>query len=343
MAVGGAEFAHRRVDGAVDVFDLLGRLTGAAESGVHRDVGLGPEQAAHEQEVVDADVVGFNAGPLRVEEAGRPLVGIAYSIPPVVAGYEVAARPPVDGNAQFLEVLHHARAKALEAIGGHQRDGADVKRARAGAGDLQAPILGIASGNELQREFCVGARERADRYGLAVGGVRPPCHTDLHLRGGIAGQNHAAGVAGSGTQDESRLADTARSGAGEGDYRRMLADPGPAGVHLDDIVASDGPPGIAARSGESGRRGWLGIDVAQEFAVVEHLGPDPGGGRLEVPAQDQFRDGLPGACCVDRDGHRLGRGRRGEGRGQGSQKHTLLTHLHRSSCAGAFERGALAH
>ncbi len=133
MAVLRAHFAHARVDGTIAVFHFLGRLARSTESAVDRQIGLGSDQPAEGDEFMNADVVRLHpVGPHRLQTR-RALIPIAKAVVPVVGGDEVAARPLDHLETCFLEEPDHPGVKSLHIVGGHQRNGADVKCAAAGA------------------------------------------------------------------------------------------------------------------------------------------------------------------------------------------------------------------
>ena len=145
VAVGGAPFSHRRGDGAVGVLDQLARGPGVAEAGIDGDVRIDAEQAAEREELIGAHVVGLHGVPDRIEDR-RPLVDVADAVAPLVGGDEVAAGKAKDAEAQLLERGNDLRAEAFDVVGRHQRDRADVKRARAGCGDLDACVVAVGLG-----------------------------------------------------------------------------------------------------------------------------------------------------------------------------------------------------
>ncbi len=77
-----------------------------AQTRVDADIRLRADALAVAQELVGAEAVGFKRAP-GVIGTGGTLVARADSIGPVVAGGEVPARPPKDGNAEGLHRLDH--------------------------------------------------------------------------------------------------------------------------------------------------------------------------------------------------------------------------------------------
>ena len=124
VAVFNAPLAADRVFGAVDIFDFLRGGIVVAEAGVHGDHRLGVDFMAEIEELVDADIVGIDAGPGRIL-ARRAAVARADAVAPVVAADKVAAGPAVDRRIQLLEQSKRVATKTANVVGRHERDGAD--------------------------------------------------------------------------------------------------------------------------------------------------------------------------------------------------------------------------
>src|ERR1039457_948766 len=146
-----AHSAHAGVDGAIAVFNFLGRLARRSESAVDRQIGLGSDQSVEGDEVMQAHVV-------RLVPARRALVTIAKTVAPVVSGDKVAAGPLEHFEAFFFEEADHAGVESLHVIGRHQRSSPDVECAAAGTHDFQARIGRVGRRRELGRGFAVLAR-----------------------------------------------------------------------------------------------------------------------------------------------------------------------------------------
>ena len=58
---------------------------------------------------------------------------------------KVAAGEAPESGVQLLQLRDNFRAEAVEVVGGHERDGADVEVARALAGDLKRAGVGVGS------------------------------------------------------------------------------------------------------------------------------------------------------------------------------------------------------
>ena len=235
MAVGGAPLPHRRVHRTVDVLHFFGGRMRVAEAGVHADVRLHAEQLVEDHVVVDPQVVLLHFVPGGVKARG-PLVGVADGIPPVPGGDHVPARPAEHRRADLFHLLDQIGAKAIDVVRGHQRHGADVERPFPGSRDFQAGVVGIRAGRETQGKLGVLGSERLDGDRLPVAGIGSPDQADLHLRAGIARQDHAAGVLPPFSQPQARLLDAVRRGGLEFDHRAVLTHAGLLPVHGDELV-----------------------------------------------------------------------------------------------------------
>ncbi len=294
VAVGCAQPAQRRVLRAVAVGELVGRHLGAAEAGVHRDVGLGVDQLAQAQELVQTHVVVLDPLPGGVL-ARRPAVAVADPVAPVVAADEVAARPAVDGRVQFAQQGEHVGPEAFDVVGRHQRDNSHVQPVPAADRDLQPAVVGRGSGGEAQRYLLPGGGNAVDVQGLPVGGAVTPDQADGNRCGaGIAAQHDPPFVALPGHQPQARLDESGGLGLRcRTEGRRLGADVGRRTVHGQrGGVAEDAPGRLLA-----GRR-------VEELPVLEHLGPDAAVDAaaqvLDELAVDVLRDRLAGAGRVDR-------------------------------------------
>ncbi len=242
MAVGRAQPPHRRGDGSVRVLDELRRGPRVAEARVDGDVRLDAEQPAERHELVRAHVVGLHRVPDRVHD-GRALVGIADGVAPLVPGDEVAAGEAIDAGVQLPERGHDLRPEAFNVVRRHQRDGPNVKRARAGSRDLEPGVVAVASDFEPQPVLLIAGAELADDDGLAVGRSGPPDQSDVHGRTRRTGQDDPARVGPALSHRQSGLLDSVRLGA-ELHQGRVVAHVRSRGVHRDELR-----PGRPASSG----------------------------------------------------------------------------------------------
>ena len=118
MPVLRAPFAHRHGGGRIGVFDQFTRGPCVAETRVHGDVGINPEQTAESQELVCSDIVGLQCVPHGIEDR-RPLVNVAYTVAPLVCGDEVAAGKTQNAKTQPFERGDYLGTEALDVIRGH--------------------------------------------------------------------------------------------------------------------------------------------------------------------------------------------------------------------------------
>src|ERR1039458_8450806 len=157
----------------------------------------------------------------------------------------------------------------------------------AGAADFKLGRAGLLR-FEREREFLVCRGERTEGDSLAAAGiVGVPNDADGDLRGGGGRELNTAVVGGALDEVETRLAHTARLGAGQFDRRRAIADELALGIHDDGLGRADGvlsPGGAAALAGPTsasprataagiGRRRRCGCDGVVKFAIIEHLAP----------------------------------------------------------------------
>ncbi len=135
-------------------------LVDVAQAAVERDVGFGAENPAEGHELVQPEVIVFDAGPGRVL-ARRTAVAVADAIFPVVAADEVAARPAIDRRIQLLQHLQRVGPHALDIVGGHQRDGAHVARMLVDCDGQRRVVCGLR-GQELERVLGVLVSRRTE-------------------------------------------------------------------------------------------------------------------------------------------------------------------------------------
>ena len=154
MAVPGTELTHRRIDAAVDVFDLFGGRLGASKTGIDGDEALGVNLAAQVKEFVKSHVVMLDAFPGRIL-ARRPAVGIANAVFPVVAADEVAARPPINRRVKLLEQGDSIGSPAKDVIRRHERDSTDQKVSFTLTDDFDPAVIRRAPGRKGQWKFGV--------------------------------------------------------------------------------------------------------------------------------------------------------------------------------------------
>ena len=108
MTVGLAHLGVWALD-AVAVFDPLPHLLGRAVAGVGADVRLAADPPAPLDELVGSERVRVRHAPDRI---GNRLAIRADAVLPVIPAGETAARPPDDGELQFLHRGDHVLAKA---------------------------------------------------------------------------------------------------------------------------------------------------------------------------------------------------------------------------------------
>ena len=227
--------------------------------------------------------------------ARRPPVAVADAVAPVVAADEVAARPAVDGRIELLEERQDLGPEAFDIVRRHDRGRSDLERAAARRDDLEPGVLGRRAGLEGEGEGPVIAADGLDREGLA--GVRAvaPDEADGDRRGArVSGQDDAPHVFLPFDEGQRLLGDPARARARERHARRVAAREGLDLVHLDQAGLADRLPGRFALA-----------DRPEEFAVLEHLGPDPlvdaAAQVLDELAVDVLGHRLPGLAAVDHD------------------------------------------
>jgi hypothetical protein len=303
LAVLRAKRAHWRGRGAVDVFDLVGRRGDVAQAAVDGDVRLGADEAAKRHELVDADVVVFNALPCRVL-ARRTAITIADAIPPVVAADEVPARPPVDGGVQLAKQCNHVRAEPLDVVSGHQRGGANPEASGSAARDLNPPRVSRDASREHKRCRGEGRGRPWDVDGLAIGCPGSPYQAHANRRrAGVAGEDDPADIAPALDECQTILDEAGwRAGSRQADFRRLSTDKGCLAAHHDVRSIADNRP----------RRFFRARRVV-ELAVLEHLRPDAAVDAasevLDELTVDVLRHRRPRSCRIDRDGgcERLGR------------------------------------
>ena len=124
MAVSGATFAHRCVSPAVSIFNLLGGRLGSPQTGIDGNEGLRVDLTAQIHKLVKSHVVMFDALPGRIL-AGRPAVGIANTVFPVVTADKVPTWPTVDRRVELLQEGYRIGSPAEYVICRHERDRAD--------------------------------------------------------------------------------------------------------------------------------------------------------------------------------------------------------------------------
>ena len=191
VAVLCAQRAQARGEGAIHVLNFFRGRMRVAEAGIDADVGLHADELAEFGELVGAQIVGLHLVPGMVP-GGRALVGIAYGVVPGVVGGVVAAEAP-EARFDLANEGDGVRAEALDVVGGHQGDGADVEVSLAGAGDFEGGVTCIGGGGKVQRIFCV-RRSNGNCDGFAIICAFTPDEHDLHLASGRAAQPDAAGV-----------------------------------------------------------------------------------------------------------------------------------------------------
>ena len=207
-----AQGPHRGALGAVHVFHPLPGGVGVAESGVYDEVGLAAQQPAPGQVFVGAHVVGLHRVP-GIVVAGRTLVRIADAVAPLITGQEVAARPAVDGGADFLQDSDQVGPEAFQVVCRHQRDGSDPEAAAAFSHDLQGGVLHVRTGRKVKIVLFVILCQSVEDDGLAVGGAGTPDQADGDLRGTVGPENDAAFIRPSLFQPQAGLPDTVPAGA----------------------------------------------------------------------------------------------------------------------------------
>ena len=189
MTVARAHGAVPRVDRPIHILDFFRRRVRIAEARVDGDVRRHANELAERHELVQAHVVGLHGVP-RVVKVGRTLVAVADGVVPIEVGEKVAAGQAPEAGVELAQQRNGIRPKALHIVRRHQRDGADVKIPRAGAGDSREfASLGIGLGGEVEREFPVRAGNRGKGDGLVVVRALTPDQRDLH-----AGAESAAKV-----------------------------------------------------------------------------------------------------------------------------------------------------
>ena len=162
MAICGSPFSHWRGGGAVGVLDQFARRPCVAEAGVDGDVRIDAEKTAEREELIGADIVGLHGVPDGIED-GRPLIDVADAVAPLVCGDKVAAGKAEDAEAQLLERCDDLRTEAFNIVRGHERDRADMKGARACAGDLESGVVSVGFWRCSAVGTC-GTRRRASRW-----------------------------------------------------------------------------------------------------------------------------------------------------------------------------------
>ena len=164
-----------------------------AEAGIDGDVGLDVEQAAERDELIRADVVGLHRVPDRIEDR-RALVEIADRVAPLVGGDEVAAGEAENAGVQLLQRGDDLGAKALDVVGRHQRDRADVERSvPVPAISMRASSVSALARN-LNGKLAIGGGKRRKRTVWRSAASLPQIRRHLHDRAGRAGQHDASGV-----------------------------------------------------------------------------------------------------------------------------------------------------
>jgi len=150
-------------------------------------------------------------------------------------GDKVAAGKTVNAGAKALEGDDRIGAEAIEIIGGHERNGTDMKRAVTGADDFELCGPGVFS-FKGESEFLVMFAQFAKLNRLPRGiGVGTPNDADKNLGPGITRQLNAAIVGFAFNKVNSGLTYAARFGTGEFDQGCVIANEWIVGVHDDGI------------------------------------------------------------------------------------------------------------
>lgn len=173
MAVGRAQSAHGRSSCAVGILDQLRRGKGVAETGIHADERVYAKQAHEGHEFVCSNIIRLKAATDWVQ-ARRALIGIAYGVAPFERGEVVPPGEAPHAGALGLQQCDRVGAEAVNIVGRHERDGADVKRALARGGDLESPVVGIGAGGEFEWDLGVGRVHGSDGNSLAAAGAFAP-------------------------------------------------------------------------------------------------------------------------------------------------------------------------
>ena len=268
VAVGGTQFSHWSVGGAVDILELGGAGIGVAEAGVHRDDRFGVDGPAEADELVHAEVVVFDARPGGVL-AWRAAVAFADPVTPVVTAHEISAGPAVGGGVEFLEERQGVGPHAVDVVGGHEGKAAD----RHGAG--------IVEGKGQRGVIAVGARTQLeiDPVEFAVGLGSEPCLGQLLVGLGVHERDACRSVEGF-QHLEACVADVfpalAHPDAGLRDASegRLIV----AAQHRS-LVAGEEVAGIARHGGRDALAEGLprrasGIHRTIELPVIQQLRPD---------------------------------------------------------------------
>ena len=102
----------RRLLLAVRVLHPVPRIVNRAESKVDADVRLGANQRRIAKELVGAEAIGLDVVPRQLEPGGT-LIARTDAILPVVAGAEIAARPPENRDLEIADRLQDVLAKSV--------------------------------------------------------------------------------------------------------------------------------------------------------------------------------------------------------------------------------------
>jgi hypothetical protein len=119
LAARSLPYAVRRIGRAVGVLHLVGGRPCIAKAAVDGDVRLDAEQFAQGHQLVRADVVRLHVAPV-VIPLGRPFVGIADGILPVMVGNKIPARKPIHSRIKLFQERGGVCPETLDVVGRHE-------------------------------------------------------------------------------------------------------------------------------------------------------------------------------------------------------------------------------